>query len=120
MITGSLFTIGFFTKSTVIFGTGGIANAIVGTLVIVGLATAVALPFGVLVAIYTNDGQALPCDAGTLLACVKGPGKNLPGMTTFTNVPQGRYWVVIGADAPDVAGNQSSGSVNIAVSGMPH
>jgi hypothetical protein len=72
------------------------------------------------VAVYTNDGTALPCDAGTLLACVKGPGKNLPGMTTFTNVPQGRYWVVIGADAPDVAGNQSSGSVNIAISGMPH
>jgi hypothetical protein len=72
------------------------------------------------VAIFTNDGTALPCDAGTLLACINGPGKNLSGMASFTNVPLGKYWVVIGADAPDTAGNQQSGSVSIALSGMPH
>ena len=41
---------GFFTT-----GGGGIANAIVGSLVIVGCATAFALPLGILVAIYTNE-----------------------------------------------------------------
>ena len=40
---------GFFTSG------GGIANAIVGSLVIVGCATAFALPLGILVAIYTNE-----------------------------------------------------------------
>jgi hypothetical protein len=72
------------------------------------------------VAIFTNDGQALPCDAGTLLQCIKGPGKNMSGSANFSNVPQGKYWVVIGGDAPDSPGNQSSGSVNIAISGLPH
>jgi phosphate transport system permease protein len=33
----------------------GLANAFVGTFVIVGLATAMALPFGILVAIYVNE-----------------------------------------------------------------
>jgi phosphate transport system permease protein len=33
----------------------GLANAFVGSLVIVGLATAMALPFGILVAIYVNE-----------------------------------------------------------------
>ena len=33
----------------------GLANAFVGTLVIVGLATAMALPFGILIAIYVNE-----------------------------------------------------------------
>jgi hypothetical protein len=72
------------------------------------------------VAVFTNDGTALPCDAGTLVACVKGPGMNQSGMATFTNVPSGRYWIVIGADAPDTMTVQSSGSVNVAISGTPH
>ena len=33
----------------------GLANAFVGSLVIVGIATAMALPFGILVAIYVNE-----------------------------------------------------------------
>ena len=49
----------FFTKppATGFFssGGGGIANAIVGTIVIVGCATVVALPIGILVAIYTSE-----------------------------------------------------------------
>jgi hypothetical protein len=68
------------------------------------------------VAVYTNDGQALPCDAGTLLACFKGPGANLSGSTTFTNVPQGKYWIVIGGDTADMS---TAGSVNVAISGTP-
>lgn len=34
---------------------GGLANAFVGTLVVVGLATAMALPLGILIAIYVNE-----------------------------------------------------------------
>ena len=49
----------FFTKTPVFFSFGdqptGIANAIVGTLVIVALAVAMALPVGVLAAIYLNE-----------------------------------------------------------------
>ena len=36
-------------------GTGGIANAIVGTIVIVAIATLIALPVGILVAVYTSE-----------------------------------------------------------------
>ncbi len=47
----------FFTKTPGLFGEtgGGIANAIVGTIVIVGLATLFALPLGVLIAIYVSE-----------------------------------------------------------------
>jgi phosphate transport system permease protein len=48
----------FFTKgpSTSFFGGGGgIANAIVGTVVIVASATVFSLPLGILIAIYTNE-----------------------------------------------------------------
>ena len=34
---------------------GGIGHAIVGTMILVGLATLMALPFGVLVAIYVHE-----------------------------------------------------------------
>jgi phosphate transport system permease protein len=48
-----------FTKAQVSFAIGdvkqGLANAFAGSLVIVGLATAMALPFGILVAIYVNE-----------------------------------------------------------------
>jgi phosphate transport system permease protein len=47
----------FFTKNQVTFGEtgGGIANAIVGSAIIVALATAMALPVGILVAIYVAE-----------------------------------------------------------------
>jgi phosphate transport system permease protein len=49
----------FFTKTPSLLGFGqqesGIANAIVGTFVIVGLAVLMALPMGVLAAIYLNE-----------------------------------------------------------------
>jgi phosphate transport system permease protein len=47
----------FFTHVPATFGQsgGGVANSIVGTAVLVGLATAMALPIGVLVAIYVNE-----------------------------------------------------------------
>src|SRR5438270_5970005 len=48
---------GFLTKDPVPFGQkgGGIANSIVGTAILVGLAAAMAVPVGILIAIYTTE-----------------------------------------------------------------
>jgi phosphate transport system permease protein len=53
----SALSLDFFTKVPAGFGEtgGGVANAIVGSVVIVGFATAFALPAGVAIAIYTNE-----------------------------------------------------------------
>jgi phosphate transport system permease protein len=47
----------FFTKTAATFGQGGggVANALVGSMVIVALATAMAVPLGVLVALYVSE-----------------------------------------------------------------
>jgi phosphate transport system permease protein len=47
----------FFTKTAATFGQsgGGVANALVGSLVIVAVATAMAVPVGILVALYVNE-----------------------------------------------------------------
>jgi len=45
----------FVTQNTANFGGGGIGNAIVGTGILVGIATLMAVPFGILVAIYTSE-----------------------------------------------------------------
>ena len=47
----------FFTKTAATFGEsgGGVANALVGSLVLVALATAIALPVGVLIALYVSE-----------------------------------------------------------------
>jgi phosphate transport system permease protein len=47
----------FFTKGPAVFGQtgGGIAPAIVGTFLLVGIATAIALPIGVLIALYVSE-----------------------------------------------------------------
>jgi phosphate transport system permease protein len=47
----------FFTKTAATFGQsgGGVANAIVGSIVIVGLATLMAVPVGILVALYVVE-----------------------------------------------------------------
>jgi phosphate transport system permease protein len=46
----------FLTQNTISFGAGGgIGNAIVGTAILVGLATLMAVPVGILVAIYTSE-----------------------------------------------------------------
>ena len=47
----------FFTKGRRVFGQtgGGIAPAIVGTLMLVAIATAIALPIGVLTAIFVSE-----------------------------------------------------------------
>ena len=47
----------FFTKGPAVFGEagGGVAPALVGSLLLVAIATALALPFGVLAAIYVSE-----------------------------------------------------------------
>src|SRR4051794_120198 len=64
IVIGSVFLKGvgalnldFFPKSTPLFGAtgGGIANAIVGSGIMVGLAALMAIPVGLLVAIYTTE-----------------------------------------------------------------
>ena len=55
----SQLNVDFFTKAQIPFAppnvTQGLANAFAGTLVIVGIATLMAVPFGILVAIYVNE-----------------------------------------------------------------
>ncbi len=64
IVVGSVFLKGvgalnvdFFTKSTPLFGAsgGGIANALVGTGVMVGIAALISVPVGILIAIYTTE-----------------------------------------------------------------
>jgi phosphate transport system permease protein len=47
----------FFTKTAATFGQsgGGVANALIGSLVIVAVATAMALPVGILIALYVSE-----------------------------------------------------------------
>lgn len=53
---GSSLSLSFFTEPRGLFGeAGGVADAIVGSLLIVGIATALAVPVGVLVAIYLAE-----------------------------------------------------------------
>lgn len=55
----SQLSLNLFTKSQVPYAVAsvsqGLANAFIGSLVIVGIASAMALPFGILVAIYVNE-----------------------------------------------------------------
>ncbi len=53
----SALNVDFFTKTPATFGQsgGGVANALVGSLVIVALAAAMSIPFGILIAIYVNE-----------------------------------------------------------------
>jgi phosphate transport system permease protein len=53
----SALNLDLFTKPFQLFGSGpqGLANAFVGSLIIVGIATVLALPVGILIAIYVNE-----------------------------------------------------------------
>jgi phosphate transport system permease protein len=56
---GSQLSLDFLTKAQIPFAPPGVAqglaNAFAGSLVLVGLATAMALPFGILIAVYVNE-----------------------------------------------------------------
>jgi phosphate transport system permease protein len=51
----SSINLSFLTSNTSDFGPGGIGNAIIGTAILVGIATLLAVPVGILVAIYTSE-----------------------------------------------------------------
>jgi hypothetical protein len=38
----------------------------------------------------------------------------------FTNVPPGRYYLIIAGNQPDSSSSQSSGAVQLALTGTPH
>jgi hypothetical protein len=70
-------------------------------------------------AVYTNDGTVLPCDDGTVLTCQTSM-RNMSGEIKLSNVPAGRYYLLLVGDQPDSASTTYSGEVTIAISGLPH
>src|SRR5262249_39732237 len=62
-------------------------------------------------ALYSQVGTMLPCDAGTLVSCNPSAGMGV-GMTQWSAVPAGRYYLVVAADTPT-----SAGSVALQLSG---
>jgi phosphate transport system permease protein len=86
----SALNLDFFTKSQGVSAFGapikqGLANAFVGTFVIVGLATAMALPFGILIAIYVNEfaPRAIRNAIGLTLDVLAGVPAILIGIFVF-------------------------------------
>lgn len=65
--------------------TGGLANAFVGTLVMVGLATLMALPVGILIAIYVNEfaHRAVRRGLGLVLDILNGVSAIVIGIFVF-------------------------------------
>ena len=70
----------FFTKTAATFGQsgGGVANALVGSIVIVALATAMALPAGILIALYVSEFA--PPRVGDLVRLVLDVLNGLPSI----------------------------------------
>ena len=79
----------FFTKTPVSFAIGpvhqGLANAFAGSLVIVGVATLMALPVGILVAIYVNEfaPRAVRNGVGLALDVLNGIAAIVVGIFVF-------------------------------------
>jgi len=86
----------FLTKSQVPFAAPnvkqGLANAFAGTLVIVGLATAMALPFGILIAVYVNEFAPPPVryGVGLVLDVLNGVPAIVIGFFVFGLIVVGR------------------------------
>ena len=70
----------FFTKTAATFGQGGggVANALVGSFVIVGLGTAMAVPVGILIALYVSEFA--PPRVGDLVRLVLDVLNGLPSI----------------------------------------
>ncbi|HKD95551.1 MAG TPA: phosphate ABC transporter permease PstA [Gaiellaceae bacterium] len=89
----SLFTksqsVGFFGPTTEKLG---LANAFVGSLVIVGIATAIALPFGILIAIYVNEfaGKTIRSAVTLVLDVLAGVPAIVIGIFVFQLIVVGR------------------------------
>jgi phosphate transport system permease protein len=85
---------GFFTQNAAPFGAtgGGIENAIVGTVIITGIATAMALPVGVLLAIYNTEfaSRRVADAVGLTLNVLAGVPTIVIGVFIFALVVVGR------------------------------
>jgi hypothetical protein len=69
-------------------------------------------------ALYSVVGAAGPCDAGALTGmCIKS-NASATGTASFSNVPQGKYYLIVQGDQPDGT-TAYSGSVDVALSGTP-
>lgn len=85
----SALNLDFLTKTQVPFAPPnvhqGLANAFVGTLIIVGLATAMALPFGILIAVYVNEFAPRPIrySVGLVLDILAGVPAIVIGLFVF-------------------------------------
>jgi phosphate transport system permease protein len=92
---GEALNLDFFTKTPVFFSFGeqqtGIANAITGTFVIVGLAVLMALPVGVLAAIYLNEfaRPRIATALTTVLDILNGVPAIVIGIFVFVFLVQG-------------------------------
>ena len=91
----------FLTKTPVTFGEtgGGIANAIVGSALIVAMATAMALPVGVLVAIYVSEfaPPSLQRVVRLVLDVLNGVPSIVIGIFVFALLIVGRHQSAIAA-----------------------
>ena len=101
LMVGSVFvrgyhalSIGFFTHNPATFGVsgGGIAPAFVGTILLISLATAMALPVGVLLAIYVSEfaPRRLGDQARLWLDVLNGFPSIVIGIFVFTLLVAGR------------------------------
>lgn len=86
----SALNLDLFTKSQGVSAFGGpikqgLANAFVGSLIVVGLATAMALPFGILIAIYVNEfaPRAIKSAVGLTLDVLAGVPAVVIGIFVF-------------------------------------
>jgi phosphate transport system permease protein len=91
----------FFTKSPVLFGQsgGGVANALVGTAILVALATVMALPVGVLTALYLAEfaPRRLALAIGLVLDVLNGIPSIVLGIFVFGLLVVGHHQCGIAA-----------------------
>lgn len=87
----------FFTKTPATFGQtgGGVANALVGTLVIVAVATAMAVPFGILVALYMSEFASARIGAGVrlVLDILNGLPSIILGIFAYGLLVLNDFWI---------------------------
>jgi phosphate transport system permease protein len=112
LVVGSVFLKGvgalswhFLTTPTALFGEsgGGIANAIVGTCVVVGIAALIAIPVGLLVAIYTTEfaSPRIADPVRFVLDLLNGVPTIITGIFVYglIVIPQGKQSALAGAIA---------------------
>jgi phosphate transport system permease protein len=90
---GSALSVSFFTEPRGLFGeAGGVADAIVGSIIIVGMATLLAVPVGVLVAIYLSEfaSKRIGTSVRIVLDVMNGIPAIVVGIFVFGVIVSGR------------------------------